>query len=148
MAMLLTKVLQRGKIWCVNIGETHKVSNEAWNKFAIGLRDTNVTHMYASEHYISSAMKDKLRGIMRENRKGHRRHSDVRNLAVIAQCTHCWWNPINAKALRAAVEKKGLAKLLSSNMVNGGKCLLKEDKKKESLNLKARKERAAKRAKK
>jgi hypothetical protein len=41
----LLKVLQQGRIWSLNIGETYKVSNETWEKFTDGLRQTNVTHM-------------------------------------------------------------------------------------------------------
>lgn len=42
---LLTKVLLKGNIWCLNIGENYKITPEAWTKFAKSLANTNVTHM-------------------------------------------------------------------------------------------------------
>ena len=96
----LLKVLQQGHIWSINIGETYKVSNKTWELFREGLKGTNVTHMYASEHTISSPMKLSLMAIIRDNRKKHKRHCDPGNLAVIKRITHCWWNPINAGSLK------------------------------------------------
>ena len=83
------------KIWCLNIGETYNVKRRTWAQFTNGLKKTKITHMYASEHTISSAMKEKIRETIRENRKSHTMHNDPNNLDVIIQCTHCWWNPIN-----------------------------------------------------
>jgi hypothetical protein len=42
---LLSKVLKKGNIWCLNIGEIYKVSPTCWTRFAKSLADTNVTHM-------------------------------------------------------------------------------------------------------
>ena len=103
--MHLLKVLEKGFIWCLNIGETYKVKTRTWEKFAKGLKKTNLTHTYASEHTISTKLKDKIRTIIRKNRRKHDRHINPNNLNVIVQCTHCWWNPINAKKLRPYVGK-------------------------------------------
>merc|ERR1712176_114065 len=58
--MHLLRILQSPKcrIWCLNIGETYNVSDKTWTKFAMGLKHTNVTHMYASEHTITPELKD------------------------------------------------------------------------------------------
>ena len=65
----LLKVLKEGNIWSLNIGETYKVSNETWETFKEGLKETNVTHMYASEHTISGPMKLQVRTEARRGRK-------------------------------------------------------------------------------
>lgn len=59
-----------------------------------------MTHMYASEHTITAELKDTIRETIRRNRQKHTMHCDPANLETILRCTHCWWNPINAKALR------------------------------------------------
>jgi len=117
----LLSVLQRPecRIWCLNIGETYNVKSKTWSKFAKGLKKTNVTHMYASEHTISSELKDKIRDTIRVNRFKHNRHISPENLDVIIQCTHCWWNPINAKALRPYLQKKGYEHLLFDRVKQG-----------------------------
>lgn len=117
----LLKVLQLRtcKIWCINIGETYNVKSSTWKKFARGLRDTNVTHMYASEHTIDGELKDKIREIIRVNRKKHEMHCSPENLDVIVQCTHCWWNPINAKVLRPYLRSKGYEDILKDKEAQG-----------------------------
>jgi len=125
----LMKVLQRPacKIWCLNIGETYKVMSETWEMFADGLRDTKITHMYASEHTIDPELKEQIRATIRKNRSKHSMHVDPENLDTILQCTHCWWNPINAKALRPYIrgcehllhdaEAQGLAGTMSADNI-------------------------------
>jgi len=83
--MHLLRVLQRPscKIWCLNIGETYKVDMETWEKFAEGLKDTNVTHLYISEHTITTELKDQVRATIRDNRKKHTLHSDPSNLDTV-----------------------------------------------------------------
>lgn len=117
----LIRILQRPacKIWCLNIGETYKVKSRSWKKFANGLRDTKITHMYASEHTIDPELKDKIRTSIRGNRKKHTMHSDPENLDTIVQCTHCWWNPINAKALRPFLKTRGCEHLLHDAEAQG-----------------------------
>ena len=95
----------RCKIWCLNIGETYNISTPIWERFARGLRKTKVTHMYASEHVISTELKDSIRETIRNNRSKHTMHCDPDNLDTIVRCTHCWWNPINTKSLRPHVRK-------------------------------------------
>lgn len=92
---------------------------DTWDKFTKGLRKTKITHMYASEHTITSEMKDEIRETIRENRKKHDLHINPNNLDVIVQCTHCWWNPINAKALRPYVCKKGYEHILNDTEGQG-----------------------------
>ena len=92
------------KIWCLNIGETNNVKRRTWAQFTNGLKKTKITHMYASEHTISSAMKEKICKTIRENRKNHNMHINPNNLDVIVQCTHCWWNPINAQVLQPYIK--------------------------------------------
>jgi len=110
----LLKILQLPtcKIWCLNIGETYNVKFKTWKKFARGLKRTKITHMYASEHTIDTTLKDKIRGIIRNNRKKHDMHKNPDNLDTIIQCTHCWWNPMNAKSLQPYIKKKGYEHML------------------------------------
>lgn len=117
----LLRVLQRPscKIWCLNIGETYKVKMETWEMFADGLKDTKISHLYVSEHTITTELKDQLRSTIRENRKKHNMHCDPNNLDTIAQCTHCWWNPINAKVLRPYVKRRGYEHILHDAEVQG-----------------------------
>jgi len=114
----LLKILKRGYIWCLNLGETYNVKAKTWRKFARGLRHTNLTHYYMSEHIIDTELKDKIRSIIRNNRSKHSRHIDPNNLEVIERCTHCWWNPINAKALRPYIKTAGKEYLLSAEAQN------------------------------
>ena len=103
----LLKILQMPtcNIWCLNIGETYNVAEATWEAFAEGLKKTKITHMYASEHTITSELKDEIRETIRLNRKKHNMHNDPNNLDVIVKCTHCWWNPINAKVLRPHLQR-------------------------------------------
>ena len=55
----------------------------------------------------------------RENRKKHDMHINPNNLDVIIQCTHCWWNPINAKVLRPFIKKKGYEHVLKDTEGQG-----------------------------
>jgi hypothetical protein len=117
----LLRVLQRpsSKIWCLNIGETYKVQMKTWEKFVKGLSDTNISHMYASEHTITAELKEQIRETIRLNRKKHNRHDDPSNLDTIVQCTHCWWNPINAKSLRPYIQRKGYEHIFSDAEAQG-----------------------------
>ena len=117
----LLEILKRPtcKIWCLNIGETYKVKRKTWKKFARGLKHTKVTHMYASEHTISPELKEYIRETIRENRTKHTMHIDVENLDTIVKCTHCWWNPINAKALRPYLKAKGYDSILHDKEAQG-----------------------------
>ena len=117
----LLKILQSStcRIWCLNIGENYNVSDETWDKFTKGLKRTKITHMYASEHTITGEMKDEIRSTIRDNRKKHDRHINPNNLDVIIQCTHCWWNPINAKVLRPYLRNNGYEHMLNDKEAQG-----------------------------
>jgi len=119
----LLKILQQPtcKIWCINVGEIYKVKTRTWATFAEGLTWTNITHMYASEHVISSAMKEMMREIIRDNRGKHTMHIDPNNLDIIVQCTHNWWNPINATVLRPYLKDHGYEYLLNDKVNQGQK---------------------------
>ena len=117
----LLKILQQPKcrIWCLNIGETYNVSSKTWSKFTKGLKKTKITHMYASEHTITNEMKNKIRDTIRRNRDKHDMHINPNNLDVIIQCTHCWWNPMNAKVLRPYLKHKGYEHILNDANTQG-----------------------------
>lgn len=117
----LLRILQhpKCKIWCLNIGENYNVKTRTWNKFTKGLKKTKITHMYASEHTITTEMKDDIRATIRNNRKKHDMHINPNNLHVIVQCTHCWWNPINAKALRPYLKNEGFEHILADKETQG-----------------------------
>lgn len=110
----LLRILQMPScnIWCLNIGETYNVKSKTWAAFTNGLKKTKITHMYASEHTISGPMKEKIRKSIRKNRKKHNMHIDPENLDVIIKCTHCWWNPMNAKVLQPYIRQRGYEDLL------------------------------------
>jgi len=119
----LLKILQNPScnIWCLNIGETYNVKSRTWAAFTKGLKKTKITHMYASEHTISGAMKEKIREIIRVNRKKHSMHIDPDNLEVILKCTHCWWNPMNAKILQPYIKQGGYEHILLDKVALGAK---------------------------
>lgn len=103
----LAKVLRRGNIWCVNVGENYGVETASWWEPAEELKSTNVTHAYLSEHVITADLKNAVRDVIRKNRAKHTRHNNTAsNLKVIRQCTNMWWNPINSKALQRELEKQ------------------------------------------
>jgi hypothetical protein len=108
-------------IWCINIGETYNVKSRTWAAFTKGLKKTKITHMYASEHTISGAMKEKIREIIRENRKKHTMHINPDNLDIIVKCTHCWWNPINARVLQPYIKQRGYEYILLDKVAQGTK---------------------------
>jgi hypothetical protein len=117
----LVQILQQPtcKIWCLNVGELYNISNKSWRKFTKGLKKTKVTHMYASEHTITTEMKDEIRETIRMNRSKHDRHINPLNLDVIIQCTHCWWNPINATVLKPYIKKSGYEHILGDREAQG-----------------------------
>jgi len=112
--MHLLRILQSPEchIWCINIGETYNISDKTWTKFSKGLKHTKITHMYASEHTINPELKDGFREVIRNNRSKHTMHNDPNNLDVIVRCTHCWWNPINAKVLQPYIKNSGYEHIL------------------------------------
>ena len=77
--------------------------------------------MYASEHTISNDLKEYIRITIRNNRSNHDMHINPDNLDVIIQCTHCWWNPINAQSLRPYLKKRGYEHLLFDKNLQGSK---------------------------
>jgi hypothetical protein len=109
---LMELLKHRTNIWCVNIGESYKVTRAGWKHFLKELPKTFVTHMYASEHVIDLEMKNAMRDAIRSNRKKHTKHCSVRNIRVIERCTNCWWNPINhiKHAVQARLDRKEAAK--------------------------------------
>jgi len=79
----LVEVLKEGYIWSLNLGENWQIPEIIWDKFAEGLKETNVTNLYVSESAISPKLKIKMRDIIRQNRKKHDRHKSIDNLDVI-----------------------------------------------------------------
>ena len=62
----LVDVLKRKpKLWCLNIGENYEISGEAWVWFCQSLPETNITHLYVSEHVIPIALKNQMRDNIR-----------------------------------------------------------------------------------
>ena len=97
------------------------MKSRTWATFTKGLKKTKITHMYASEHTISSAMKEKIREIIRSNRGKHSMHIDPENLDVILKCTHCWWNPMNAKVLQPYIKQGVYEHILLDKIAQGTK---------------------------
>lgn len=92
-------------IWALNVGENFRITRSGWEKFAVALRDTHVTHLYAgSESTVNGELKIEMRDAIRANRRKHNRHINPENLEVILQIGQMWWNPKNARALRPFVD--------------------------------------------
>jgi hypothetical protein len=87
----MVELIKNKMIWCLNLGENYNISTKTWTWFCGMLPETNVTHMYISEHVIPIELKNRIRAFIRENRKKHDRHSSLDNISVIERCTHCWW---------------------------------------------------------
>lgn len=99
---LLTKMLKQNcRIWALNVGENFKVTTKGWERFAIELKETSVTHLYAgSESTVHGELKTKMRDAIRENRTKHNLHCAVENLEVIQKIGQMWWNPKNSSLLK------------------------------------------------
>lgn len=87
----LIELLKKKMIWGVNIGESYEVSSAGWRYFCDHLKDTNVTHLYVSEHTIPIELKNEMRFHIRENRKKHDKHCAYKYLHVIERVTNMWW---------------------------------------------------------
>jgi hypothetical protein len=89
----LAEVLRLKRIWCLNVGENFRTSLPAWRQFCEDLKETAVSHMYASEHhFIGTDVKHKMKAVIRENRNAEppiTHHS----LEVIMECGNMWYNP-------------------------------------------------------
>ena len=91
--VLLIKILTKPNsiIWAINVGESDKVTE--WNKFASAITNTNITHLYVSEHLISPKLKQLFVKHIENNMKKHILYKDVSNYEVINNVTHMWKNP-------------------------------------------------------
>ena len=105
----LSALLREKLIWCLNLGENYNVSMAGWVEFCSSLPNTNVTHLYVSEHIIKIELKNQMRLHIRLNRKKHDKHSTFKNIQIIERCTNMWWNPINAIRHQLEVGEKGKA---------------------------------------
>jgi len=90
---LLIKILKRGTIWALNAGELYNITTEKWTEFAHALPHTNVTHLYTSEHTISTELKDELILAARKNRRTDPRHLCMHRRVLINLVRNMWWNP-------------------------------------------------------
>ena len=80
------KVLRRGKIWGLNIGEAWHATRKGWEEFANALPSSNVTHMYASEGTnLTVALKQQMMTAVRRNRKDDKRHFEKTNRHIIGK---------------------------------------------------------------
>ena len=89
----LLKILKRGTIWGLNAGELYNITNAKWEEFTRALSDTNVTHLYTSEHTITPQLKDEMRAAARKNRRTDARHLCMHRRALILKVRNMWWNP-------------------------------------------------------
>ena len=114
---------QKCSIWYLNIGETHNVLSATWVTFMNGLKDTNITHMYATEKTsLTVEMKKSMMDIILKNQEKHNLHKDPNNVDVITQCTHMWSNPINPlKQQRQSGTDIGESDITATNILRGMK---------------------------
>jgi len=62
----LAEVLSLKRIWCLNVGENFRTTLGAWKQFTEDLKDTAVSHMYASEHhFIGTDVKHRMKAVIR-----------------------------------------------------------------------------------
>ncbi len=61
----LVNVFKNSMIWCLNIGENYEVTLNGWVEFCDELLNTNITHLYVSEHVIPLELKNKMRDNIR-----------------------------------------------------------------------------------
>ena len=81
-------------IWYLNIGETYNVGSDTWLTFMNGLKDTNITHMYATERTsLTKEMKRIMLMTISDNHKKHNLYDDPNNKDVTKYSTHSWTNP-------------------------------------------------------
>jgi len=107
--LALIDILKQKRIWALNIGENYKITRPMWETFCKEIPNMHLSHIYVSEHVITTKMKDHIRDLIRENRKKHNKHCNKKNMGVIQQVTNMWWNPINH--FRRIAEKKLLRKM-------------------------------------
>lgn len=81
----LVLVLQQGRIWALNLGET----NLDFRAFPGKLRDTNVAYMFIECNFISAAVKDACRAAIRWVRA----RSPTRDSLGRALATKMWFSP-------------------------------------------------------
>ena len=86
---LLIKVLEKGRIWILNVGENFQVSRDGWTRLSDALQRTNVTHIYLSEHIITKEMKHSIIASVRRNRAKDRRHLDYGRIEMINKIDKC-----------------------------------------------------------
>lgn len=119
MVELMDLLQKKSQIWAMNIGENYEVTKKGWVTMCDLLPQTNVTHLYVSEHIIHLDLKNKMRMHIRANRKKHTLHSSLQNIRVIEQVTHMWWNPINT--IRHQLEDRGLGNDKPASASKGSK---------------------------
>jgi hypothetical protein len=86
------------RLWCLNLGELHRVNRAGWEAFVAALPFTQVTHLYVSNNVaFSHSQKQKAQQQLRANRSKHMLHCSWWNERVIRKCNGCWWNPWNAR---------------------------------------------------
>jgi hypothetical protein len=66
----LSRMLRRGTIWALNVGENFNTSTDAWRSFCDALPQTRVSYLYVSEHnLLQTDLKIRMRNAIRENRR-------------------------------------------------------------------------------
>jgi len=86
----LTAVLKTKKIWGLNLGELSGVSANAWTRFANDLLETNITHLYVSEHTLPSGLKKTMQVNILKNKRKHDLHDIKKNKLVVNKCRMMW----------------------------------------------------------
>jgi hypothetical protein len=90
MDQLISVLLSKPLIWCVNVGESTSVSTLMWEKFANALCKTSVTHLYISEGHISSKLKNTMLAVLAENRNKHTLYCADSNCSIVRRCKNLW----------------------------------------------------------
>jgi len=94
----LLQVLQRPEcaVWAMNIGESPRLSDDAWWAFAEGMKTTKLGALFAEPNHLPFGVKPSMIDTLRENRKLHRWHdlqTHPENVEVVAKCDKMWWHP-------------------------------------------------------
>ena len=98
---MLCKVLEGEGcgVWAMNIGESPRVSDEAWWAFNDRLAYTKLGAMFAEPNHLPNGVKPKMIDNLRKNRirdQLHNLQQHPENEYEVKHCDKMWWHPVNA----------------------------------------------------
>jgi hypothetical protein len=86
-------------VWAMNIGESPRVSDEAWWTFCDRLPHTKLAALFAEPNHLPKGVKPKMIEALRSNRirdQLHNLQEHPQNEHEVMNAHHMWWNPRTA----------------------------------------------------